>query len=71
VIVAEITRTIRRIPQEVAVGPSEGLREPSVANFDNVHVIPKAAIGDLIGAIAPAVSARSSERSATVSGGRS
>lgn len=40
VIVAEITTTIRGIPQELPVGESEGL-VPSVANFDNIHVVAK------------------------------
>lgn len=38
VIVAEITTTIRGIPQEVRLGKPEGLG-PSVANFDNIHVV--------------------------------
>jgi mRNA-degrading endonuclease toxin of MazEF toxin-antitoxin module len=37
-IVAEITATLRGIPQEVPVGEPEGLA-PSVANFDNIHVV--------------------------------
>ena len=52
VIVAEVTTTIRDIPQEVALGPEEGLKQRSVANLDNVHVVPKAAIGERIGQIA-------------------
>jgi len=39
-IVAEITTTIRGIPQEVRLGEFEGL-EPSVVNFDNIHVVAK------------------------------
>ncbi len=38
VIVVEVTSTIRGIPQEVSLGRAEGLA-PSVANFDNVHVV--------------------------------
>jgi len=44
VIVAEITSTIRGIPVEVPLGPSEGLPRVCVANFDNVHVVPKSAL---------------------------
>jgi len=51
VLVAEITRTIRRIPQEVLLGDAEGLRVPSVANLDNLHVIPKECLGDLLGSV--------------------
>jgi mRNA interferase MazF len=49
VIVAEVTSTIRGIPQEVTLGRREGLQHPSVANLDNVHVVPKALLGDRIG----------------------
>lgn len=52
VIVAEITSTVRGIPQEVTLGRREGLPHPSVANLDNVHVVPKAMLGDRIGEIA-------------------
>lgn len=51
VIAAEVTSTVRGIPQEVRLGTKEGLRRPSVANFDNVHVIAKALLGDRIGAL--------------------
>lgn len=54
VMVAEITSTIRGIPQEVTLGPVEGLRGTSVANLDNVHVIPKALLGTRLGAVDPA-----------------
>jgi mRNA interferase MazF len=49
VIIAEITSTMRGIPQEVILGKSEGLDRPSVANFDNIHVIPKSSLGPRIG----------------------
>jgi mRNA interferase MazF len=51
VIVAEITGTIREIPQEVPVGKKEGLPRPSVVNLDNVHVVPKDTLGERIGAL--------------------
>ena len=51
VIVAEVTSTIRDIPQEVRLGKSEGLPRPSVASLDNVHVVAKAILGDLIGTL--------------------
>lgn len=53
VIVAEITTTIRGIPQEVAVGKNEGLARPSVVNFDNIHVVAKTLLGERIGVIDP------------------
>lgn len=53
VIVAEVTSTIRGIPEEVSVGRREGLARPSVVNLDNLHVVPKGLLGDRIGALAP------------------
>jgi mRNA interferase MazF len=53
IIVAEITSTVRNIPQEVQLGKSEGLARPCVVNLDNVHVVPLPAIGDLLGSLAP------------------
>ena len=53
VIVAEVTATIRDIPQEVSVGRREGLARASVVNLDNVHVVPRACLGNLIGALPP------------------
>lgn len=53
VIAAEVTRTVRDIPQEVAVGPLEGFPERCVANLDNVHVIPKGCIGRFVGRLEP------------------
>jgi len=52
-IVAEITRTIRGIPQEVPVGEPEGL-ELSVANFDNIHVVAKELLASRVGVLAAA-----------------
>jgi mRNA interferase MazF len=51
VIVAEVTSTIRGIPEEVRVGRREGLRRQSVVNLDNVHVIPREMLGDRLGAL--------------------
>ncbi len=53
VIVAEITTTIRGIPQEVPVGESEGLGV-SVANFDNVHVVAKNLLSSRVGRLSTA-----------------
>jgi mRNA interferase MazF len=51
VIVAEVTTTIRGIPEEVRVSRREGLAQPSVVNLDNVHVVPAAVLGQRIGAL--------------------
>jgi mRNA interferase MazF len=52
VIVAEVTTTIRAIAQEVPLDSAEGLRAASVANLDNIHVVPKAILGRRIGTLA-------------------
>jgi mRNA interferase MazF len=49
-IVAEITTTIRGIPQEVSIGEAEGLG-PSVANFDNIHVVAKRLLSSRVGVL--------------------
>lgn len=54
VLVAEVTTTIRGIPQEVLVGPAEGLDRASAINFDNVHVVPKQLLAASAGSLAPA-----------------
>jgi mRNA interferase MazF len=51
VIVAEVTSTIRRIPQELSLGRQEGLSRASVVNMDNVHVVAKALLGERIGVL--------------------
>ena len=58
VVVAEITTTVRGIPQEVPLGRREGLGRPSVANLDNIHVIPLDRVGELVGVL---LSARHTE----------
>lgn len=49
VIVAEVTSTVRGIPQEAPLGKKEGLQHSSIANMDNIHVIAKSLIGERIG----------------------
>jgi mRNA interferase MazF len=51
VIVVEVTSTVRGIPQEVLLGKKEGLRHASVANMDNLHVVPKSLLGDRVGSL--------------------
>ncbi len=52
VIVAEVTTTIRGIPEEVRLGRREGLARASVVNLDNVHVVAKALVAGRLGALA-------------------
>lgn len=47
----EITTTIRGIPVEVQLGRAEGLGRRSVANFDNLHVVPLRALTRRIGTL--------------------
>jgi mRNA-degrading endonuclease toxin of MazEF toxin-antitoxin module len=54
VIVAEVTSTVRGIPQEVPLGRREGLDRPSVANLDNIHVIPTVRVGERVGMLVTA-----------------
>jgi mRNA interferase MazF len=53
VLVAEVTTTIRAIPQEVALGPRDGLPKSCVVNLDALRTIPLACLGVRIGAVGP------------------
>jgi len=44
VLAVEVTRRIRAIPQEVALGANEGLPQRCVANLDNLRAVPKQAL---------------------------
>lgn len=48
VTVAPITSTVRGIPSEVVLGPSDGLPRDCAANLDHVQTVPKANLGVLI-----------------------
>lgn len=50
----EVTTQIRRIATEVPLGRAEGLSHTSVANFDNVRAVPRGALKQRIGRLAPA-----------------
>lgn len=41
VLAAPVTRTIRRIPTEVLLGPDDGMPTECAASFDNLRVVPK------------------------------
>ena len=53
VLVAPISRTIRRIPTEIPLGISEGLPVASVATMDGVLACPKSRLVRRMGALAP------------------
>jgi len=42
--VVPVTRTIRGIPVEVPLGPSDGIPRRSVANADEIATVPKALV---------------------------
>jgi mRNA interferase MazF len=45
VTVAPLTSSIRGVPSEVAVGPDDGLKQPSAVNLHNVLTIDKRQVG--------------------------
>lgn len=49
IIVAPITRTIRHIPSEVALGPAHGLAADCVASFDNLQPIRRSFLTERVG----------------------
>ncbi|MDQ2724649.1 MAG: type II toxin-antitoxin system PemK/MazF family toxin [Actinomycetota bacterium] len=53
VLVAPITRRIRDLPSELAVGPDEGLPVASVASFDNLQPFPKSMLTRRLGSLGP------------------
>jgi mRNA-degrading endonuclease toxin of MazEF toxin-antitoxin module len=52
VLVAEVTTTIRGIPQEVHVGKREGLSKPCVVNLDTLRGIPRDSFVARVGRLA-------------------
>jgi mRNA interferase MazF len=53
VLAVEVTSRIRGIPQEVALGASEGLSQRCVANLDNLRAVPKQALRERAGRLGP------------------
>lgn len=51
VIAAPVTSTVRGIPTEVSLAREEGLLHDSVANFDNLQLVPRARLVRRIGAL--------------------
>lgn len=52
-VVAPVTRTVRAIPTEVALGSDEGLPVDCAASFDNLQPINQHMLVDRIGALSP------------------
>lgn len=53
ILVAPVTRTIRRIPTEIPLGISEGLPVASAAVMDGVLAFPKSMLVRRMGALSP------------------
>ncbi|HET8606585.1 MAG TPA: type II toxin-antitoxin system PemK/MazF family toxin [Gaiellaceae bacterium] len=51
VVVAPVTRTVRRIPTEIALGEAEGLAVECAASFDNLQRISRAALTERLGGL--------------------
>ena len=54
VVVAPVTRTVRSIPTEIALGADEGLPTPCAASFDNLLPVSRSLLVQRIGRLAPA-----------------
>lgn len=52
--VAIVTRTIRRIPVEVTIGPEDGMPRDCAVNLDDILTIPNASLDRRITALSPA-----------------
>lgn len=49
IVVAPLTRTVRDIPTEVALGREEGLRVDCAATFDNLQRVRRTALTERVG----------------------
>ncbi|MGH9104106.1 MAG: type II toxin-antitoxin system PemK/MazF family toxin [Acidimicrobiales bacterium] len=48
VLAAPVTRTVRKIPTELSLGPDDGMPAVCAASFDNLRVVPKANLVDRV-----------------------
>jgi len=53
VVVAACTRTVRGLTSELPLGPEDGMPEPCVASFDNLHTLRKDRLRQRITALPP------------------
>lgn len=53
VLAAPVTRTVRGIPTELALGPEDGMPVDCAASFDNLRVISKGHLTERICALGP------------------
>lgn len=54
IVVAPVTRTVRGIPTEIALGRREGLPSPCAASFDNLQPIRRSFLTARMGRLGPA-----------------
>ena len=53
IVVAPVSRTVRRIPTEIGLGPDDGLPIRCAASFDNVQRILRSALTQKLGDLGP------------------
>lgn len=51
IVVAPVTRTVRRIPTEIALDVEQGLSMPCAASFDNLQPIRKTFLTERLGSL--------------------
>jgi mRNA interferase MazF len=51
VVVAPVSRTVRGIPTEVSLGPTEGLSVDCAASFDNLETVLRSALTERVGTL--------------------
>lgn len=51
VVVAPVTRTMRRLPTELVIGRPEGLSSERVASFDNLQRVRRSALTSQVGSL--------------------
>lgn len=51
VVVAPVSRTVRGIPTEIALGPNDGLRVECAASFDNLETVLRSALTERVGTL--------------------
>lgn len=52
-VVAPITRTVRKIPTEIPLGPEHGLRVECAAAFDDIQPVSRGFLVDRVGSLGP------------------
>lgn len=53
VVVALVTRTTRRAPSQLTLGPDDGLLTDCYANLDDLHTVPKVWLTRKLGSLGP------------------